>query len=168
MTRGRGQPEKRADPYDLAVRYLASRPKSVAEIRRHLRSRRFDGAEIDRTIDALRAQRHIDDAAFARYWVEQRARFRPKGDRALVSELLVKGVARETIDLVLGERSPDATVGEARAAIRRPLARWLTLDEAERKRKIHAYLAQRGFSYETIEEVAARPVVEEDEPAPQS
>ncbi|CAN5122276.1 hypothetical protein BH18CHL2_BH18CHL2_07710 [soil metagenome] len=139
--------------YEVAVRFLAPRPRSVAEIRRHLRSKHFEDVDIDRAMDQLRAQRYIDDEAFARYWLEQRERFRPRGDRALVHELLGKGVPRETIDLVLGERDPEAEVKQARAAIRRPIARWLTLDEPERKRKIHAYLAQRGFSYDAIEQV---------------
>ena len=148
-----------AAAYDVAVRYLGSRPRSVAEIKRHLRSKRFDDEAQDHAVDQLRAQRYIDDEAFARYWVEQRERFRPKGDRALVSELLGKGVARETIDVVLGDAAPDAEVKRARAAIRRPLDRWLTLEEGERKRKIHAYLAGRGFSYDTIDEVITHPEV---------
>lgn len=151
------------DPYEVAVRYLGPRPRSVSEIRRHLRSKRFDDPAIDRAIDALRAQRYIDDEAFARYWVEQRDRFRPKGERAIVSELLQKGVARETIDTVLGERQPDIELRRAREAIRRPLPRWLTLSEVDRKRKIHAYLAQRGFSYDTIDEVLTRPDQTDDE-----
>ncbi len=155
----RGTRAKRvpSDPYDLAVRFLAPRPKSVAEIRRHLRLRGHAEEDIDRAIDRLRAQSYIDDDAFARYWVEQREQFRPKGDRAIVSELMQKGVDRETIDLVLGERPPGAQVRLARAAIHRPLARWQTLDEADRKRKIHAYLVGRGFDYETIDEVIEHP-----------
>ena len=151
-----------ASAYDVAVRYLGSRPRSVAEIKRHLRSKRFDENAQDQAVDQLRAQRYIDDLAFARYWVEQRERFRPKGDRALVSELLGKGVARDTIDVVLGDVAPDAEVVRARKAIRRPLDRWLTLEEGERKRKIHAYLAGRGFSYDTIDEVITHPEAPED------
>jgi regulatory protein len=150
------------DAYDAAVRYLGSRPRSVAEIKRHLRTKRFDEAAQDKAIDQLRAQRYIDDEAFARYWVEQRARFRPKGQRAIVSELMAKGVARETIDVVLGEADPDSETKRAREAIRRPMTRWLSMDEPERKRKIHQYLVARGFSYDVIEEVLTKPVAEEE------
>jgi len=150
------------DAYDAAVRYLGSRPRSVAEIKRHLRTKRFDEAAQDKAIDQLRAQRYIDDLAFARYWVEQRARFRPKGQRAIVSELMAKGVARETIDVVLGEADPDSETKRAREAIRRPMTRWLSMDEPERKRKIHQYLVARGFSYDVIEEVLTKPVAEEE------
>ena len=156
MTRARPE-QPPGDSYDAAVRYLANRPRSVAEIRRHLRGKRFDDLAIDRAIDGLRARGYIDDEAFARYWLEQRERFRPRGDRALVHELLQKGVARETIDLVLGERDPEAELKQAREALRRPLAHWLALGEGERKRKVHAFLAQRGFSYDTIEAVSERP-----------
>ncbi|MBI2764695.1 MAG: regulatory protein RecX [Chloroflexi bacterium] len=154
--------QPQADAYDVAVRYLGQRPRSVAEIRRQLRSKRFDDAAIDVAIEKLRAQRYIDDEAFARYWVEQRDRFRPKGQRAIASELMQKGVSREAIDLVLGGRTDDDEVKRARESIRRPITRWLMLNDLERKRKIHQYLAQRGFSYDVIEEVIVHPEPEED------
>jgi regulatory protein len=148
--------------YDTAVRFLGVRPRSVSEIKRHLRTKRFDDDAQDNAIDQLRAQGYIDDEAFARYWVEQRAKFRPKGQRAIVSELIQKGVARETIDLVLGEADPDTETKRARESIRRPMTRWLSMTENERKRKIHQYLAARGFSYDVIEEVIAKPEADED------
>jgi regulatory protein len=150
------------DPYEVAVRYLASRPKSVSEIARHLRSKRFDDMEVARALDRLRAQRYVDDEAFARYWVEQRARFKPRGDRALRTELVQKGVSRDVIEVVLGERAPDADVEQAKRALSRPMTRWSTLSAPERKRKIHTYLAARGFDYGTIEEVIRASVEEED------
>ena len=110
------------DAYEDAIRFLGPRARSVAEIRRQLRGKQHDEVAIDGAIERLRANGHLDDVAFARYWLEQRERFRPKGDRALVSELLQKGVAREAIDAVLGERAPNAQLVLARAAIRKPLA----------------------------------------------
>jgi regulatory protein len=155
--RRRPPAEPRGDAYDAAVRYLGPRPRSVGEIRRHLRTKRYDDAAIDKAIDQLRAQRYIDDEAFARYWIEQRDRFRPKGKRAIVSELLEKGVSRDAIELAMGDREPDAEVKRAREVIRRPITRWQAMTEQERKRKVHQYLAARGFSYDVIEEVLARP-----------
>lgn len=154
------------DAYEDAIRFLGPRARSVAEIRRQLRGKQHDEVAIDGAIDRLRANGHLDDVAFARYWLEQRERFRPKGDRALVSELLQKGVAREAIDAVLGERAPDAQLVQARAAIRKPLARWSGIDDADRKRRVQAYLVQRGFDYTTIEEVLEHPVAEDEEAQP--
>ena len=138
------------------MRYLATRPRSVGEIRRHLRAARYDDEAIDGAVDKLRAQRYVDDLDFAKYWVEQRAKFRPKGDRALISELSMKGVSRETIDIALGELSPDSETERALRAIVRPSTRWRDLEPAVRRRKVHAYLAQRGFGYDVIDEVMRR------------
>lgn len=150
------------DAYDAAVRYLGSRPRSVAEIKRHLRTKRFDDIAQDTAIERLRVQHYIDDEAFARYWVEQRAQFRPKGHRAIVSELMQKGVAREIIDVVLGDADPATETKRARDMIHRPMTRWLGMAEPERNRKIHQYLATRGFSYDVIEEVIERPEADEE------
>jgi regulatory protein len=149
------------DAYEAAVRYLGGRPHTVAEIHRHLRSKKFEAETIDRAIDRLRAQRYVDDEAFARWWVEQRERFKPRGDRALRTELAQKGVARDVVDLVLGERAPDADVEQARRALSRPLTRWADMPIAEKRRKIHTYLAARGFDYETIDEVTRREITDE-------
>ena len=151
------------DPYEVAVRYLGGRPHTVAEIHRHLRGKRFDVVAVDHAIDRLRAQRYVDDEAFARWWVEQRDRFKPRGDRALKSELLGKGVSRDVIDVVLGDRAPDADVEQAKKALSRPMTRWATLEPQERKRKIHTYLAARGFDYGTIDEVIRASVEDEDD-----
>jgi regulatory protein len=146
-----------ASPYEAAVQFLGNRPRSVSEIRRHLRGKRYDDEAIDGAIDKLRAQRYVDDLDFAKYWVEQRSRFRPKGDRALVSELTSKGVSRETIDAALGDMPAESESDRARRAIVRQVRRWESLDPTERKRKIHAFLAARGFGYDVIDEVIARP-----------
>jgi regulatory protein len=155
-------PPEPGSAYDVAVRYLATRPRSVAEIHRHLRGKRFEDDAIAKAIDKLRAQRYVDDEAFARFWLEQRERFRPRGDRGLRSELLGKGISRDVVELVLGERAPDADVEQAKRALSRPMTRWATLTTPERKRKIHAYLAARGFDYGTIEEVIRGEAPDED------
>src|SRR5207247_9852744 len=45
-------------PYEAAVQFLGNRPRSVSEIRRHLRSKRYDDEAIDGAVDKLRAQRY--------------------------------------------------------------------------------------------------------------
>jgi SOS response regulatory protein OraA/RecX len=72
-------------------------------------------------------------------------------------------VSRDVVELVLGERAPDAEIEQARRALSRPLARWATLPPEERKRKIHAHLAARGFGYDTIEALIRREAPTEDD-----
>src|SRR4029079_16176069 len=103
-------------------------------------------------VGRLGARGYVEHECVARCWVERRERFKPRGDRALRTELAQKGVGRDVVDIVLGERAPDADVEQARRALSRPLTRWEGMPDAERKRKIHAYLAARGFDYDTIDE----------------
>jgi len=163
VRKARPEAKPYGSPYEEAVRFLATRPRSVGEIRRHLHGKRYEETTIDGAIDRLRAQRYVDDLDFAKYWIEQRSRFRPKGDRALVSELTSRGVARETINAALGELPPESEADRARRAIARQVARWRSLGAGERNRKIHAYLAARGFDYDVIEEVIAAPELEAGE-----
>jgi len=65
-----------------------------------------------------------------------------------------------TIDAALGEMPAESETDRARRAIARQLRRWESLEPPERKRKIHAFLAQRGFGYDVIDEVIARPEAE--------
>ena len=158
---GNGRPsvQLRRIPGQATLHYMSSQAIRIeADTLRALRERSAQSGE---PIVRL-AQRYIDDEAFARYWVEQRAKFRPKGQRAIVSELIAKGVARETIDVVLGDADPDAETKRAREAIRRPMTRWLSMADNERKRTIHQYLAARGFSYDVIEEVIAKPEADQE------
>lgn len=138
------------------MRYLAPRPRSVAEVRRHLLKKRYMPDEVDAAIRRLSEHGYLDDIAFVRYWLEQRARFRPKGPFALRAELRAKGVEASLIDSVLSEGSEDADeAAAARAALEPRLARWRALAPDERKAKAQAFLRQRGFSFDAIAEVLA-------------
>ena len=62
------------------------------------------GAEaglVDRLIEILETDGLLNDDEFARWWVDQRIRFRPKGNIALKSELMQKGINADTIAKVL-------------------------------------------------------------------
>src|SRR5688572_14308677 len=57
---------------EAAVRLLASRPRSVREVRDRLRQRGFGPEAIDAAVGKLEGWRYVDDADFARFWVENR------------------------------------------------------------------------------------------------
>lgn len=142
--------------FEAGVRYLGPRPRSILELRRHLTKKGYDERAVAAALARLRELGYADDAAFARYWLEQRRRFRPKGEYALRSELRAKGIDAAVVDEVLGEGEPRSEPAAARAALGPRLARWSALSADERRAKAQAFLRQRGFSYETVEEVLAR------------
>jgi regulatory protein len=155
---------------DAAAAFLALRPRSVAETRRHLRELGYAEPLCDATLDRLVELGYLDDGAFARAWLESRDRTRPRGRLALVQELLRKGVPRVVIDEALAERESAASdvprggvPGEGRveleAALRLLQARAGALerevDARRRRQKAFALLARRGFAPDVCREAAA-------------
>jgi len=65
--------------YERALHYLSFRPRSVWEVRGYLRKRGVASASIDLALGRLRRAGLVDDDRFARFWVENRESFRPRG-----------------------------------------------------------------------------------------
>lgn len=159
---------------EAAARFLEARSRSVSEVRRRLGGAGYRTDLVDGAIARMTELGMLDDEAFARTWVESRDRARPRGERAIREELRLKGIERETVDLVLGERRERALAsddaggreddGEPASADRtaaqrliaknaRALAR--VADPRQRRQRAYALLARHGFDPETCREVAA-------------
>lgn len=145
-----------AKAYDKAVRYLSYRPRSTAEVRRVLEEADFAPEAIETALGRLTDQGYLDDAAFAAYWVENRQRFRPKGEQALRQELRRAGVDKETIDQSLDGLDTSAAAYAAAQPRASRLAALAAEDPAAFKRKLSEFLLRRGFTYDIVREVVAR------------
>lgn len=132
---------------DRALRFLETRPRSEREVRTRLAQKGTSPDLIDRVVERLRDLRLIDDAAFARFWIENRSRFSPRGARALKAELRQKGLATEVVAEV--EESVDESVG-ARDVALRYARRMAKLDRPTFRQKLWAQLARRGFDFDVI------------------
>jgi regulatory protein len=138
--------------HERALRYLSIRPRSTAELRRYLAGKQVAPADAEEIITRLTRTGLLDDAAFARYWREQRDHARPRGAQALRQELRQKGVAREAIEGALaGLDEPAAALSLARARARRLAG----LDQLTFKRRLAGFLGRRGYGFDII-----RPIVE--------
>lgn len=135
---------------EAALRFLAPRPRSIAEVRRHLARKGFPSEAIEEVIARLADLEYLDDEAFARFWVENRETFRPRGPLALRQELRQKGVPPAIVEAVVAEVDP---VASARAALQAQARRWYALDWTAFQRKASQYLARRGFPYDVIRDV---------------
>lgn len=132
-----------------ALRFLSYRPRSVAEVRRHLQKRPLAEEIREAALQRLSEGGYLDDGAFARFWVENRATFRPASRRALRHELRQKGVENEIIDAEL-EGWDDTKA--ALAALHANGRRWARLDESTFRQQAGAFLQRRGFHYQDAEE----------------
>lgn len=131
--------------YQRALRYLNYRPRTRSEIQHNLQQHGVTEETITSVMERLTQLGLLDDAGFARQWVENRSEFRPRGRRALTFELRQHGVGEETIETALSDLDDEILAIEAARRFSRRLA---GLDELEFRQKMIRRLAQRGFTYE--------------------
>jgi regulatory protein len=148
---------------DRAVRFLSYRPRSISEIRRNLAQKDVPDSVIDEVIMRLENLGYVDDLAFARFWVENRDEFKPRGPLALRQELRQKGIANKLIEQVLAD--VDFFDAAYRAAHKK-IPRWRGLNRLTFKQKLYPYLARQGFQSGTIQDVIDRLLEELDLPEP--
>jgi len=152
---------------DAAARFLEARPRSEDEVRRKLLRLGFREGLVEDAIGRLLAVGYLDDAAFARAWVESRDRAKPRGEHALRRELGLRGVDRGLVDELLDQRREDALAAGAgasspdEAAAERLLAQRMgaSLHEPDPRRRLqraYALLARNGFSPDVCSTVARR------------
>lgn len=90
------------DCYTAAMRILKVRFNSEVELRRKLRAKRFEGADIDTTIERLRTERWLDDERFAGAFVRTRSNKRV-GKSRIRRELQAAGVSQDDAKRALAE-----------------------------------------------------------------
>jgi len=143
--------------FDKVLKFLSFRPRSEFEINEYLLRKNVGEETRKMVLQKLKQLQLINDEAFARWWLEQRSTFRPSGTRLVKYELRRKGVAEELIKTLLAEERPkvaDVLLAEKLAV--KKLPRLKNLPEKEIKQKLYVSLAQKGFSFEVIEETVAK------------
>jgi regulatory protein len=124
--------------YNRALDFLAVRPRSTWEVRDRLRRKGVPDTDIGGVIERLERAGYLNDAEFARYWIEERARSSPRGPRLLQQELRRKGVSGPVItqeldafDARRAEESEARQAVQAAALAAHPDEENLMIDEEE-------------------------------------
>ena len=154
-TRTRAGAPSTTAPIDVALRFLAPRPRSEQEVRVRLRRAGVDEAAVDGVLARLRTHGLVDDGAFAEYWVGQRQTFRPRGARLVRAELRQHGVDAAAASAAAETLADSATEDAYRAAYKRA-HQLRTLGERIFKARLSQFLARRGFDWEAITSAVSR------------
>lgn len=141
-----------AHALDRALRLLAQRPYSTVELRERLRAKRVAPPIIDDALARLTELGYVDDRAFAEAWIASRDATRPRGPRMLRHELRQKGISEAIIDAAL---EPLDVHDSAYRAAHSQARRWRGLTPAGFTARLGAFLTQRGFDYQTAQDVIA-------------
>lgn len=139
--------------YERALNYLSYRIRSEAEMRQYLQKRALAPEQVTAVLERLREENLLNDTRFAESWVENRTTFRPRGQRLLKAELQQKGVTKETVEAAIAEVDDSAVALEL---AQKRIQRWHALPLLEQRQKLMAFLARRGFHYNTISEVVRK------------
>jgi len=143
-----------------AQNFLSFRPRSEYEVRTHLKRKLEKGEFVDpeklltTVIDKLRKLDLVNDEAFARWWLEQRQKFRPRGERILRSELHQKRIPRDIIDEIFqAYQLPEHEIDKVAA---KKLNSYSRLPEAQFRRKMSEYLVRKGYEWDDVKGVVDR------------
>ncbi|MCK4412933.1 MAG: regulatory protein RecX [Candidatus Eisenbacteria sp.] len=133
------------------VRFLRVRERTRQEVARYLTRRGHAAERIAPALEELTATRLVDDRRFAGLYLRDRQRLHPLARRAVLRELIVKGVARElAVEALANSDPPWDDMQLARAALER---RWVRWPVEQRWQRGGRFLASRGFDTGVIREV---------------
>jgi regulatory protein len=149
--------------YLAALRILKFRFNSEGELRRKLRGKRFEKAEIESTILRLHQEKWLDDERFAGAFVRTRANKRV-GSQRIRRELQQAGVESSAAEQAVRENIDPEREQTALMELLRKRARLLTLRHGaqylatgEGRNKLAVYLLKQGYDaalvYEALKEI---------------
>ena len=148
---------------DRAVGYLAARACSTHEIEQKLLQAGYRPNTVEMVIYKLQRENLLDDADFARQWVESR-QTRKLGRSRIAQELRRKGVSQEEAENALDLIDDEDQLAGAIALAEKAAAR-IKPGEDPRKAasRIAGMLARRGYSWDIAKEAIHQALSDEIE-----
>ncbi len=135
-----------------AVKLLAAKPRSVAELRERLLEKAWTNEEaVDAALAKLKEYGYLDDERFAFGFASYRVRQKPVGRQRLARDLQTKKVPRETADAALDlvfQETPEEDLID-RAVEKRVRLRGRPSTRQETK-SLFDHLLRQGFSYDLV------------------
>ncbi|MEC9308669.1 MAG: regulatory protein RecX [Chloroflexota bacterium] len=133
---------------DAAVRLLAYRSRTEAEIRRRL-SNRYSDKAIDTVVQKLLKQNLLDDVKFAAEWRDSRIKHKPRSKNMIRQELYRLGVSdTNSTDALTDVDDQEMAYQAGQRLADRLVSRNTTKEDF--KRKLTGHLQRRGFNYQVI------------------
>jgi regulatory protein len=141
--------ELEADPESVArqicLRLLTVAPRTQAQLADALRRRGVPDDAASAVLARFAEVKLIDDAMFARAWVDSRHHGRGLASRALGAELRQRGVPQDDIQAALSELGPEQELATARGLVARRLPGTRGQATEARIRRLAGMLARKGY-----------------------
>jgi len=136
-------PEARAR--QICLRLLTAAPRTRAQLAQAMRRGRVPADAAESVLERFTDAGLIDDAAFARAWVESRHYSRGLSRRSLSSELRRHGIDAEEIREAVDALDPEQEVATARRLVEQRMAGTRGQPPEARIRRAASMLARKGY-----------------------
>ena len=121
-----------------------------SEMEQCLEREGFSSAAIETSIAELIHSGHIRDRKYAENWIVRRQKSNPRGKTLLKNELLDKGIDRETAEQVVAKVETEDETKVALEIAQKRAKQYKRLPVHVAKRRLHGFLARRGFGSEVV------------------
>ena len=159
-----------ADPDSVArtivLTKLTAQARSRQELADALAARDVPAEVAQRVLDRFTDVGLVDDAAFAKAWVESRHASRGLSRRALADELRRKGVDDELVQESLQDVDDESEYDAARSLVEKKARSTRTPDPRAQWRQLVGLLARRGYSFALASRVVADVLADNADAAP--
>jgi regulatory protein len=134
-----------------ALKMLARRELSEAQLRQRLARRGYEESEIEPAIERLKADRSIDDARVAGAIARTEVSIKRRGKRRVVQQIQQAGISRSA-----ARRAADETFGDLNeetllaSALNRRLKSDRTIADEREFQRLYRYLIRQGFDSDDV------------------
>ncbi len=135
---------------------VRSKTYTKSEMKHRLTREGFSEEAVEIAVEELIDSGHIRDRKYAENWVVRRQKSNPRGKTLLKHELLDKGVDRETAEQVVAQVETEDEATLALQLAQKRVKRYQRLPIHVAKRRLHGFLARRGFGSEIVRWVLAQ------------
>ena len=139
--------KKPNSPLNYTLWLLGRRSRTKFELEKKLREKEVDDAEVISVIRRLEELEFVDDLKFAKDYISNSERFKPKGRQRLFWELIKRGVPKDLIEKALDDVKSDQTA-LADEALKTYSRRLKNLPREKQYQRAVSFLLRRGFSYD--------------------
>ena len=84
--------------YNMSIKYLTSKMRSIKEMKEYLSKNNFDKDTIDSVIDILIKEKYLDDNSYSKAFINDKILLTNDGPNKIKNKLIELGVSKEIID----------------------------------------------------------------------
>ncbi len=142
------QAELGKKPFDVAVKYLARKARTVREVERFLDAEEYGEFEVYQVIERLKELNYLNDASYAEEFVRSRLATKPISRMKLREQLLAHEISRDTVEEALLSITDEAERKNACIIAKKHAAQLRDVEDDEFEVRLLRRIVSRGYSHD--------------------